>query len=467
MKHLLSIIFVVLFVAAQSQNVTIKGYANAAPDKLVRLIVYADQFSHLEKTIATERTSPKGNFFMTAPIHATDYAFFALDLKKSEIYLVPGKTYTLKIAHDTAAEKGSIFDQAERPLPMEITHTDGRLNNAIGKFNTMYNTFVYQHFNQIYQERSQKIIRNFEQAVKDTFPDITSEYFKNYIRYTLASLQWLSHRKSDNRIASEYFVNQTVLYQNIAYTDFFHEFFKGYFQSQINTPVSYSTLLDLIAFRPEFSTLDKLFKKDSLLAKDSRLRELVEMKIMSQYYYDSEFSKSNIEHILKEIKMHSNYPKIKYIAANYLKKLKKLGYGTVAPTFNLPDMLGNERSLAYYKGKFVLLNFIKTGCNICNKQLESLAKIKRQFGNRFVIVSLLTGKNPGKTVAYFADNGYDWPLLLLGKKITLLEKYNVKAFPAYILVYPNGSIALAPAPGPDENLEMLIRHLINRFESKH
>ena len=48
-----------------------------------------------------------------------------------------------------------------------------------------------------------------------------------------------------------------------------------------------------------------------------------------------------------------------------------------------------------------------------------------------------------------------WPLLDLGDNILLLEDYNVRTFPEYILIRKGNKIGEAPAPSPERYLEGL------------
>ena len=57
------------------------------------------------------------------------------------------------------------------------------------------------------------------------------------------------------------------------------------------------------------------------------------------------------------------------------------------------------------------------------------------------------------------EKQYDWPLLNLGNNILLLETYNVRTFPEYILIKPGTKIGAAPAPAPDGNLDALVAKL--------
>jgi hypothetical protein len=62
----------------------------------------------------------------------------------------------------------------------------------------------------------------------------------------------------------------------------------------------------------------------------------------------------------------------------------------------------------------------------------------------------------------FEEKHQDWPLLDLGDNILLLEAYNVRTFPEYILITKGCKIGEAPAPSPERYLEERVRRLYGK-----
>ena len=71
-----------------------------------------------------------------------------------------------------------------------------------------------------------------------------------------------------------------------------------------------------------------------------------------------------------------------------------------------------------------------------------------------------------KADSWFDNKGYKWELLNLGNDIMLLEKYQVKIFPDYIILGKDNKIGMAPAPSPDQNLDFHIRRIYNYYHKK-
>ena len=458
-------IFVLIFflsgsISLFSQTAKITGYVEAKPHEMVRVIVYADQFSRLYKTLATTYTDENGNFELTPEIKQTDYAFLAVGLKKGEFYLRPGATYHFTIPKDTTENIGSVFDKI--PLRFSLDAKDGGLNEDIGNYNVEYNTFIYQSGNRIYRGYNKQFIKDFIEKVNKSYDSIDDDYLRNYIQYSLVSLQWVAKMMSSDSVISTWFVNRPVLYHNIQYTEFFTELFQSYFGYQ--RIFSYSELIEAINEGNGFSAIDELLKRKEMLKKDDRLRELIGIFVISRKYYSADVFRDKVIALLEEIQHNSRYPENIRVAANYIIKLKKLEPGTPAPAFSLKDAYGKTFSLDELSDKVLLLNFIRADCKICLMQMGDLEALRKKFGNKLKIATLVNGKQYRDVVQYAADRNYNWPVLDIGNDILLLEAYNIRAYPTYVIIKPGGKMAMATAPMPEENLEMFIRKYINEAE---
>jgi peroxiredoxin len=153
------------------------------------------------------------------------------------------------------------------------------------------------------------------------------------------------------------------------------------------------------------------------------------------------------------------------IAEDYRVKLRQMRPGTPAPAFRLPDFTGKEFSLKDFRGKFVLISFIGTHCPVCNFQLNQLKSLQQNLID-FTNLTIVSGKVTSDFIQNAKPLQRQWPFLLLGKDILLLEKYQIVNYPAYVLIGPAGRIIMAPAPMPDENLEQRIHSVINAYKKR-
>lgn len=456
------ILFVILSISAFSQNVKINGIANGQAEKLIRIIIYSDQFSNLEQTIAQTQTNKLGEFSLDVKVSQTKFAYLALCLEKREFYLTPDADYYFNIITDTISGKGSIFDRL--PLNFTIEANDKGIQNDIGDFNIDYNDFVYNNIKSIYKSRDKTVVMQFITKMRGKYNNDKPDYVKNYVHYTLAQLLWLSRKQNNQQILANYFINKPVLYNNIQYTDFFKEFFKSYFT--IEKTFTYEEIIHAIN-NPRSIQLDTLLDRDEKLALDNRVSEIAKMLILAKNYFNRDVNKVQVISKLEEIEQSSAYSENKLVAHNFIIKLQELQNGSLAPDFKLVDTNNDTISLNAFNGKFILLSFVKEDCKICTYHMQLLNDMKKQNGNKFDIVTIVAGDNLNSISEFAQKHGWEWPILKSGNNILLLEDYKIKAFPSYILINPDGTIAYAHLPMPDENMELYIQRFMKSYGAVH
>jgi len=461
MNRILAFFFLLVACTAGAQNTDISGTALGRPGELVRVLVYADQFSLLDSTVAATETDVWGNYSLSFSLGKTEYAFLALGLKKGEFYIEPGHAYHALVRSDTV--QGSVFDQL--PLQFDLNEESGELNRMIGEFNFNYNTFILQYQKQLLRAKSDKLINDFINKEKIRFADelAGSSYFSDYMTYSFASLEWISKVKGgDTTILKEYFTNRGVLYENIAYTDLFRDFFKQYFKNLdvFDYPVLISALN-----KGELPYVDSLMQQDKWLEKDGRIRELALMLLLARNFYNKDVVKEKVLNIFAEIEKTGKYGRNRIIAGNFKRKLLKLNYGSKAPSFELKNAQGEGVTLDSFTGKFVLLNFITSACRPCLFNLPKMEEIQSGFGNSLEVLLIVSNGNMEKVSPFI--KGSRFHLLDLENKILLLEDYEIKTYPTYIIINPDGTLAMAPAPLPDENLDVYIERFMKRYQDRN
>ncbi len=459
LKKIFPLLLLLIPAGLCGQNVQISGHvAGFSTGSMVRVLVYADQFSQLKKTLATTRTDSAGNFRLTFPVKTTTYAMLAVNLKYTGFYLKPGAVYHFNIAQDSLIRNASPLE--EIPLKVQMKAVDDSLNMHIEAYDMLYNQLIVKYFRDIYQFHNRKILNDFKAEAESRFGYVKSPYFRKYMHYSLASMVWGSRAKSLSEIVTDYFSGKPVLYRNIQYTEFFTNFFQTYFESTVKKPVNRDKLLSVIPQR-NLKKLDELFASVPGLTADARVRQLAEMVQLAGHYSVPGFVRKDIEVLFEQIARESIYPKNREIARDYLVKLNILQPGTSAPAFRLPDFMGKEFSLKDFRGKFVLLSFVKTRCPVCDRQLNTLDDMSQKLGEGFANLTIVKGRITTGFMQKARPTDHGWPFLVLGKSILLLEKYQIVTYPAYVLIDPLGRISMAPAPMPDEDLQQRIAARIN------
>lgn len=444
-------------VVLTAQKVVINGKAQGRVFEQVRIKVYADQFSHLKKTIAQTLTDDEGNFSLTFDYDITNYAWLSIELLEGEFYLKPNATYQIDAFPDTA-KKGSVYDKL--PLQFNLIASDDRLNDNIQKFNVLYNTFVVNHFDEVYRSRDLSVIYHLRKSVEAQFKDVQSSYFNTYVKYSLAQLEWTSRKKSVKTIVKEYFTGNPIRYNNIQYTDFFHDIFKDYVVQQFYG--KYFNKLVKAVYDGSLFEFRAVFLNDSLLNTNEKLCELVMMQTVAGYYGNPDFSNEGVLKILNRFKNSVKDTRHKEIAQNYILRLLHLAPGTPAPDFELPVFSGKTFSPKDFKGQVTVLDFMKADCRVCLAHLDFLKDFSSRMGSKLKIVMLVYGDHAEKIRLLLKNKGVDWPVIYVGKRIDVLDVYDVKIFPTYVILNPDATIAFAPASMADENLENEVKRVVQK-----
>lgn len=444
-----------------SQNVIVTGKADGQADKLVRIITYDDLFSNLEKTIATTKTDESGDFAMKFELQETQFAYFALGIEKGECYLSPNSSYLIDIPKVDRNENASVFDRV--PLRFTTLPDDGGIQKSIEDFNIDYNDFLYNNVNKIYKSKDKSTVVNFVNLMKDKYAKVDQKYVRNYVDYSLASLLWLSKKNSNKKTLTEYIIGKPVLYSNIQYVEFFKEFFKNYFESE--KTFRYEELIPAINEKGSMLALAALISRDSLVGQDIRVSELATMLMLSRYYFNRYVEKDLVIEKLKRISALSQFEENKKIASNFIIKLQELQTGTRAPVIELTASDGSIVSLEDYKGSFVLLSFVKNECRMCEFHMKLLSDLSDSLD--FKILTIVAGDSSDNVESFAKERNFDWPILRTGENILLLEDYNIKVYPSYIFINPDGTIAYVHLPMPEENMELYLQRFMERYKSEN
>ena len=136
--------------------------------------------------------------------------------------------------------------------------------------------------------------------------------------------------------------------------------------------------------------------------------------------------------------------------------------GTDAPEFTLKDSNGKEVSLSDFKDGLVLLQFVDGASPVSERQFAELRSLHYQWQDSVQILTIATHDKMDFFKQQFAERRIDWPLLDLGDNILLLEAYNVRTFPEYILIRKGNKMGEAPAPSPERYLDEKVRRLYGK-----
>jgi peroxiredoxin len=335
-----------------------------------------------------------------------------------------------------------------------IEDDNDRLNLSIQDFNLLYNEFLLDYA-EINRSLSPRVaFETFGNAIELRFQQNQNPYFREYIRYKMASLQLYMRIKSRESVGLEYLSGRPVLYDHPEYMDFFHLYFEKYFitggkyfdynksYKLVNEGSPASALLDSLAVDP--------------VLKDLALRELLLIDGLKELYNIAGFKKPEVTALLLELESSAAMPESRQLAANLLRRLKRLQPGTPAPEFSLQGVSAEGRhQLSDFKGKHIYLAFFESSTPASQAELGLVSGFYEDYRNSVAFVAISVDKNLTALEEYLSRAELPWLVLHYGGDLDLLEEYDASSFPYFLLIDDEGKIFRCPAPNPSENVQKL------------
>ena len=454
-RRILTLFFSLLFLAASAQIVTITGRSNQT-QSLTRLFIYEDLVNETGILIDQTQTDAQGHFILQGNLKQTLPARIFVGLESVDLILTPGASYDIEIIVPEKKNDVSYFEK-EQPTIRVKRASDKGVYRQIVYSEEIINGYMMEHFNQIYRGRQLRYIDSIQNAISREVPDIKSDYVKNHNRYKIAAIRLGISTDGGKRIIKDYYDGQPVLYTQSAYIDLFKELFDGYFNS-----AAYDSHLLNDAFMEGPAAFRKYLNTDPLMANNPQLAELITIYNLQKLCYAERYTSRVAKDHLNYIKSQTKYPEHKTIIGDFFAKFNRLAPGAAATDFTLKDSNGNEVSLSDYKDQLVLLQFVDGSSPVSERQFAELRNLHYQWQDSVQIITIAAHDKMEFFKKQFAEKRQDWPLLDLGDQILLLEAYNVRTFPEYILITRGTKIGEAPAPSPERYLEERVRKLYGK-----
>lgn len=128
----------------------------------------------------------------------------------------------------------------------------------------------------------------------------------------------------------------------------------------------------------------------------------------------------------------------------YSNKVKQSAEGAIAPNFTLKNMQGKNVSLSDFRGKYVLLSFVSTTCDVCLLEKKDAIRVynelKKQKKNIDFIAIVKDIENQPLTKEL--TDSVNWTILPVngGWAAPTFEQYYIRELPYNILISPTGII---------------------------
>lgn len=441
-------------IAGRAAEVIISGADTNYARQKIEVYQYADYISYQKTLLGYALANDSGHFEIRFTLSDITEVVLPLGAYEGYLYVEPGKSYSLQLPEFTAktdADKLNPYFEATRLHLGFAGASFEEINQLVRVFEDQYipyyNKFVVSSYGR--KDFSAELQTTIE-SMEKTFGIYTDSFFVAFRHYRYGLLKFLANRQKSKSITTEYFSNQPVLYRHPAYMELFDQVFDKYLQFFANTPKG-TVIMDDINVKKDITALKKSLLTNEAI-QNPELLELVILNGMYDEFYDDNFSRQAMLEVLDGLIDQSAYAEIATIGKSIRQKVTRLMAGFTPPTFKLADPQGKMVSLDDFKGKFVYLNFCSCQSYACMQEFEMMARLNDQLKGQLVMLSIIADEDAKALTDLLARRPYSWPFLLTAHQPDITADYDIRAFPTYYLVDPDGKLALSPAPSPGEGL---------------
>lgn len=462
-SFLLAGVFWFLATSFSVKSATVNIYGKAPSYKNDTLVLYciSDPVSLLEVPLGKYPVDTSGIFNFKLTISETLPVYFSLGAITGFLFVEPGAHYQILLPPRQKKSEAAYltpFFQPQRIHLGIINALPDDLNPLISGYDLNFDLFFDIYAKRLYAKRNADSILNrfisYSDSLFNRYAD--QSYFQAYISCRKAMLYTLKNSKAEFTGFLRYFPVDHIYYKNPAWIELFNQVYKNILKRII---VTNNDLKEALLKPEDYKNFKSVFSKTLPFTND-RLAELILIKGLYDGTYSQELPRENLLVLLHEISVESPYKAHTKIAKDVLWKITRLDPGQTPPPFVLKDQHGRSVRPGDFPGKYVYLNFAAFNCYACRIQFPLLKNLQDKYADNLQIITVSVDVSRETMLASLETMHYPWIFLYYSHQNQLLQRYDVKSYPTYILLDPRGKILKAPAPSPVEGFDDFFRKLI-------
>ena len=456
MKNLVVICLLFFPIVSISQLIKIKGYAPEYIGDEVSLYRFEDYVTQTEARIAQGHVGRDSVFTLNLFFNSTEKVKLKVGNNFAYFYLQPDSDYEIyfpgKNKYDPLHPEGSEVEILFRSLPQSD------INYKILEFDRWLGAFISDNFHVKNMKQSQfaQKLDSLKMNMEKYYSTDTATFFKTTIIFRLAELDEASYFGSRNEFEKfdHYLLNSTVHYSNDAYMDYIKKFYKDFFE---RTSMELNNRVYLAILKSSPTLLFNALGQDYRM-KNLRLRELIMIKSLGEIFYNPDYPQTNVTKMLDSLANHALFEKNKVIAQKLKLKLTDLAPGSPAPRFSLLNLKGEEFSLSKFPGNYKYVQFTTAESVIGKNEMELMKPLYQKYNQYVEFITVFMGDKDEDKIPNLQNwNDVNWTLSTPKNEQDLKQQFNLRTYPHYVLIDPDGFIVESPAlrPSPDGKYETI------------
>jgi hypothetical protein len=442
-----------------SQSITtIEGFAPTYVGEEVEIFAFDDYVSRVKDKLAGDKVKGDSTFKLTFYNEITRKLRVEIGENHFLIYVQPKGDYKVYVkGYSPYLSKEAEKVEVEFFF-IDLDSTD--INYKILMFEDRQLSFLKNNYTRSAMDSPEFMgaLDTFKVQSTEIYKNDTSKFFKNYVRYSFASLDNLAYKGNRNKYEKyDFYIRpQTVLYQNDRYMDYILKYYDKY-SYQLSNDLNELFYDGVIQASPTavMNTLAKDYALDNV-----RLRELIMIKMLGDVFYSGDYPQTNILTILDSISENALFEANKGIASNLKYRLLDLVPGAEMPNFVL-FIDGSKKSKNDFVGKHVYMQFVRKGAQKSERDFPLLKPLYEKYSKYTDFITILVVEEGDSllenTDSYIKEHNISWDLTVIEENDPLLDRLGIAAFPQYIFMDAAGYVVQAPAltPRPDNEYQTI------------
>lgn len=445
---------------------TLSGTCGNCAGQPVRLMMYDDLVSFREVVIDEGTVGNNGEFNLSFDVREVRYAWIQVQEFRYDFFLSPDKDLIIgfeNVMNDKEIELGfrGTYDQ----IPQFHDSPGAQLNRDIMEFNGRLDDFMESQYELLMKRRAKteigKKIDRFKHEMDSVYSGAKG-YLKDHIRYSIAGVELANSRKKEF-LFRDYLADGQMLYTNFEFMRFFTQF---YAKSMAKLATGERSTEFKKAFQlkePDgaFQTLlgDEQYMDNVQHRQANYVKGLADL-CGTGLYYDHK-----LVEMLERFSMFSSNGYLGKIAKNLAWRHSRFKEGAKAPDFYARTASGDLVSLKAFEGKPLLIEFSMIGNALCERETVILPALLKEYPN-YQAVSFMVNEDKAEVAAFKEKNLLKWPVVRIDRNSKILDAYDVRSVPTYILLDSNGHIIRYDLPEPSRGLDKVFFEIKDRKDGK-
>jgi len=456
---------------AQGATVKITGRSPDYAGDSIAFSSYSNMITFNEQEMATCLVSDSGDFECSFTLDEPRLIFSHLGVYNCFMYAEPGMVYEIRLPQkrqkSMADEANQFFEETSVHLSLSVISSTGdlavpgkdeELNFLIHAFNDYFYPYYYKFAVNAYTDRiNQKELKDAVVNLRTPFKEIHNPFFLTYMDYRIGLLNHYGNQISSQRIIENFFLDRPVWYQNPAYMELFNEIFNDYFD-QFSEKYPRRNLPVVLNRDKDYTGLNEILVRDASLRNDS-LRELILLKEFYDGFFEQKNIRSSMLQLLDSLQVNTSIDLHRNMVRDIMLEITKLLPGYAPPDFALYDHDSTLVHLSDFHGEYVYMIFCNSFSYYCIKEYEYLKILQQRLQGQVKIITILVDDSFQSMQDLMKNNSYPWTFLHFSNQPEVIDDYDIRTYPSYFLINPEGKLILSPAPSPAENFEATFRQL--------